>query len=161
MPRKSSTTSSDDLRAIYAATTNYHVGLVQVRFSVVGLFLAANGFLAIGFFQPGESTVGRIALPVIAFLITFIFYMLEVRNFHIIENLDRLGRDLEKRMGVAEEMGFFSLMSNMKVGALLIPTLIRLRVQKNVYTIFSHSFWISMIYILIGLFWALMLFLGS
>ena len=41
----------NNLRAVYSAIANYHNTVVGMRFVVAGLFLAANGALASGFFQ--------------------------------------------------------------------------------------------------------------
>jgi len=150
----------DDLRAAYAAIADYHTSLVQTRFTIVGLFLAANGFLAIGFFQSGASALARIALPVIAIVLTVICWVLEVRTYHLLENLAGRGLELEKLLGYREDQGFFSLIAYQPIGPRLIPMRFRLPVIKG-DPILSHTIGISLIYIIIGLFWSVMLFLGA
>ena len=152
--------TNEDLRAAYAAIADYHTSLVQTRFTIVGLFLAANGFLAIGFFQSGAPALARIALPVIAIVLTVICWVLEVRTYHLLENLAVRGLELEKLLGYREDQGFFSLLKYQPVRARLIPIPFRLPNVKG-ELIFSHTAGISLIYIIIGLFWLVMLFLGA
>ena len=54
--------TSEDERVVYSAIVDYHNNLVQMRFTVVGLFLAANGFLASGYFQPKISILHRFSI---------------------------------------------------------------------------------------------------
>lgn len=152
--------ANEDLRAAYAALADYHTSLVQTRFTIVGLFLAANGFLAIGFFQSGAPALARIALPVIAIVLAVICWVLEVRTYHLLENLAVRGLDLEKQLGYREYQGFFSLIAYQPIGLRLIPTRFRLPAIKG-DPILSHTLGISLIYIIIGLFWLIMLFLGA
>ena len=51
MPARKQTTNADAIKAAYAAIGAYHNSLVQTRFTIAGLFLAANGLLAGGFSQ--------------------------------------------------------------------------------------------------------------
>jgi hypothetical protein len=149
--------TSDDVRAAYAAVVDYHNNLVQMRFTVAGLFLAANGFLASGFFQSSLSALPRSALPILGLILTAICWLLEVRTYQLLENLGVRGNDLEKSLGLNEDQGFFSIMAHQPIGPRLLPTRLRLPQNRGVRSIFSHSVGIGLLYIIIGLFWLIML----
>ena len=161
MSSRQPSATNDDVRAAYAAIADYHTSLVQTRFTIVGLFLAANGFLALGFFESSVSALPRVALPAIAILLTIICWVLEVRTYHLLENLALRGLELEKLLGLHKDQGFFSLLLHPPIGPRLIPTRIRLPEYKVEPGLFSHTLGISLIYIIIGLFWLILLFLGT
>ena len=149
--------TSDDVRVVYGAIVDYHNNLVQMRFTVVGLFLAANGFLASGYFQPNISALHRFFLALLCLGLTIICWGLEVRTYQLMENLAARGTELEKSFDLNKDKGFFALMANQPIGPRLMPTHFRLpayNVKKNP---FSHSNMIGLLYVVIGLFWLIML----
>ena len=139
----------DDLRQSYAAMVDYHNNLVQLRFTVVGLFLATNGVLATDFFQSSLSIFSFPVLQAIGFLLAVFFWLMEVRIFQLLENLGARGLDLEKQLDIRKNQGFFFLMEDQPIGPRLLPTSVRLSSNR----FFSHSVWISLLYALVGLLW--------
>ena len=153
MPEKKQSTSTDAIKAAYAAIVAYHNSLVQTRFTITGLFLAANGLLAGGLFQTGASELPKFAIPVFGLALAIICWFLEVRTYQLLENLGKRGLDLEDHLGLQKTHGFFSLMSNQPIGPRLLPTRLRLPASK----LFSHSFGFALLYTIIALFWVYML----
>lgn len=103
--------SADDTRTVYAAVVDYHNGLVETRFTVAGLYVAANGFLASGFFlRSSDQSLPWFALPALGATLTIVCWLLELRTYHLLSNLGTRGADLERHMGVDVGQGFFSLM---------------------------------------------------
>ena len=147
MPSKQPKATSDDIRAAYAAVVDYHNNLVQMRFTVAGLFLAANGLLASGFFQSNLSPLFLDALSVLGMGIAVSCGLLEVRTNRLLKNLGVRGLALERQLGLHEENGFFSLMEHQ-------PSSPRNRVVRY---LISHSFGIGLLYTLVILFWLFMI----
>ena len=149
--------TDDDLRAAYAAIVDYHNNLVHMRFTVAGLFLAANGFLASGFFQSTVSAVPRVALPVLGMVLAVICWLLEMRTYQLLENLGARGLDLEASLRLHQGQGFFFLMEHQPIAPRLMPTSLRLPANRVVRYLVSHSFGIGLLYTCVGLFWLIML----
>ena len=153
MSDRKQNTSTDAIKAAYAAIVAYHNNLVQTRFTITGLFLAANGLLAGGFFQAGKSELPRFSLPVLGLTLAIICWILEVRTYQLLENLGKRGLDLEDRLGLQKTHGFFSLLENQPIGPRLLPTRLRLPASK----LFSHSLGFALLYTIIALFWVYLL----
>ncbi|HSN24191.1 MAG TPA: hypothetical protein VLS45_08510 [Methylomicrobium sp.] len=153
MPAKKQSSSPDAIKAAYAAIVAYHNNLVQARFTITGLFLTANGLLAGGFFQAGMSQLPKFALPALGLALAAICWMLEIRTYQLLENLGKRGLDLEDRLGMQKDHGFFSLMDSQPIGPRLLPTRLRLRTSK----LFSHSRGFVLLYTVIALFWVYLL----
>lgn len=145
--------SRDDLRATYGAIVDYHNGLVQTRFTVAGLFLAANGFLAAGFFQSDVATVPWYVLPALGILLAAICWLLEVRTYHLLMSLGSRGLCLESELGISHSHGFFSLMERQQTRPRLLVTRLRLPLNKFVRYVVSHSFGIGVLYGSVAVFW--------
>ena len=146
-------TNTDEIRAAYAAIVDYHNNLVPMRFTVAGLVLAANGFLASAFSQSDLSVSLKIALPILGILVSGICWLLEVRNNQLLENLSDRGERLEKTLGLQDDQGFFSLMLHQPIGARILPFHRSWPSNKVMQFLVSHSFGISILYIIIGLSW--------
>jgi hypothetical protein len=153
--------TKDDVRAAYAAVVDYHNNLVHMRFTVAGLFLAANGFLATGFFQSSVSALPQAALPVLGMVLAAICWLLEVRTYQLLENLVARGHDLEASLGLQQSQGFFFLMECQPIRPRLPLTRLRLPANRVVRYLVSHSFGIGLLYTLIGLFWLVMLVVSA
>jgi hypothetical protein len=147
--------SQDDLRASYSAIVDYHNNLVQMRFNVAGLFLAANAFLASGFFQSAQATLPGYALPALGLVLTCVCWLLELRTYQLLDNLVHRGLELETALNIAERYGFFSLMRSQAIGPRLLIVRKRLPVSGFIRYIVSHSFGIGALYGAVGLFWLL------
>jgi len=157
MADKQASATGEDLRATYAAVVDYHNNLVQVRFTVAGLFLAANGFLAAGFFQSCVSSPTRAALPILGIVLAAICWLLEVRTYQLLDNLGAQGLELEGSLGLDKSLGFFSLLAHQPIGPRLLLTRLRLPTNRGVRYFVSHSFGLGLLYTLIALFWLAML----
>jgi hypothetical protein len=153
--------NSENIRAAYSAIVDYHNNLVQIRFTVVGLFLAANGFLASGFFQttPDKLVIAKVILPIIGLLLTLFCMGIEVRNRQLLDNLAARGKDLEMNLSLKNYQGFFSLMENQPIG----PRIFGKRLQNRAYDFSKHvltqTIGIKLIYICIFFFWLIIPFL--
>lgn len=160
MPKSQKSNDNNDVRVAYNAIVDYHNNLVQARFTVAGLVIAANGFLASAFFQSSGSASPHISLPVLAILLAVICWLLEVRTYQLLENLATRGLCLEKNsLDLKEDQGFFYLMEKQPIGSRLMPTHIKLPVNKVVQFLVSHRFAFSSLYLLICAFWIIVPFL--
>lgn len=160
MPSNNTTPTkySRDLSASYSAIVDYHNTLVQARFTVVGLFLAANAFLATGFFQGAPDKLPAYTLPVLGSILTAICWLLELRTYQLLDNLGTRGSALEKEiLGDDNEHGFFSLMKKQPLGPKLLILRIRFETNSLVKYLVSHSFGIGALYAAIGIFWLIAL----
>ena len=100
----------EDLRVGYSGIVDYHNNLVQIRFTVIGLSIAADGFLASAFFQPDNAILSRIIISILGIILTFVCGMLEIRTFQLLNKLLKGGYKLEKVFGFKEDQGFFSIL---------------------------------------------------
>jgi hypothetical protein len=156
MGSDSETSGADALRAVYSAVVAYHNSLVQMRFTIAGLFLAANGLLAGGLFQASVSALPGFAVPALGMLLAFVCWLLEVRTYQLLENLGARGLELEAQLGVGSS-GFFALMAHQPIGPRLLLTPLRLPANKVVRYFVSHSMGVGLLYNMIGLFWLVVL----
>jgi hypothetical protein len=145
--------TSDDIRAVYSAIVDYHNNLVQTRFTVAGLVLAANGFLAGAYFQSVIPYCAKFSILVLGILMAFICWLLELRTHQLLANLGTRGLELEKSLGLSNEQGFFSLMEHQPISAQLLLTGVRLPSNNFTRKFFTHSFGIGLLYPITGLFW--------
>jgi uncharacterized membrane protein len=157
-----STETGNNLRAAYAAVLNYHNSLVQARFTVAGLVIAANGFLVSAFFQVDVHAAFRFLVPFLGMLIASICWLLEVRTTQLLENLWEQGKKIEESLGLYMDRGFFYLMKNQYKN--VRPRLLPFREDKlpekcNLDCLVSHSVGLGLLYIVLSLFWLTMLFM--
>ncbi len=145
------------LPSIYDAIVGYHNTLVQVRFTIAGLYLAATGFLVNSWFSkdPQKSSYFFL-IPALGISLAISCWILEIRTYHLLSNLTERGNLIEHRMHL-NYIGFFKLMNNQ-------PILARLpffshgkhgKIPETEFTkyIISHSFGFNLIYLAILLFW--------
>lgn len=114
MPKKRQK-SNKNVGMAYQAIVDYHNNLVQIRFTVAGLFLVANGVLATGIFQPSPSRLTWYALPILGMFLAIICLILEVRTYQLLKNLGDRGIKLEEYLGLNEDQGFFYLMRDQPI----------------------------------------------
>jgi hypothetical protein len=157
MPKSQQNPAIEDIRQAYAAIVNYHNNLVQMRFTILGIFLATNGVLATGFFQSSLSMQSLPGLKLIGALLASLFWIIEVRTYQLLENLGMRGLDIEKHLGFHNDQGFFSLMDDQPIAPRLLPT--QEILPKNRFI--SHSVWISSLYLVVGLVWLIMFIVGA
>lgn len=108
-----STYKEEDTRAEYAAVVGYHTAIVNSRFTVAGLYVAAVGFLASAVLGKDISPIIRVAGSGLACWLTVCLWVLELRSRALFTNLAHRGIDIEHRYwGLVEGedwySGFFS-----------------------------------------------------
>ncbi|HAX98373.1 MAG TPA: hypothetical protein DCY12_05680 [Candidatus Atribacteria bacterium] len=150
--------NKESLRASYNGIIDYHNNLVQTRFTVVGLVLAANGFLVSVFFQQACPDLPQIIIPFLSIILVIIIWMMEIRTHCLLENLGKRGKKIEKILGIDKNLRFFSLMKKQPLGPqFLILRFIRFHPNKFFRYFFSHSFGIGLLYFFLALFWLIIL----
>jgi len=153
--------NGENIRAAYSAIVDYHNNLVQIRFTVVGLFLAANGFLASGFFQTNTNELvnAKFILPILGLLLTSSCLIIEIRNRQLFANLQFRGNHLEEYLGLQNDQGFFSLMENQPIGPRVFGKPKLNRGKRDSRHVLTQTVGIALIYLIIFVFWSLMFFL--
>ncbi len=159
MRKSNSNLKSEDLTAGYTSIVDYHNTLVQVRFTVAGLSIAADGFLASAIFQTDSPTFSKILISTLGIILTFICGMLEIRNLQLLMKLLKSGYEIEKILGLNEEQGVFSILMQSQI----VPRLLRKRTKASAKRengfVFSHSVMFGLLYLCIFIFWLAMLIL--
>jgi hypothetical protein len=102
----------EEIRLEYQTVVTYHTSLVNSRFTIAGLYVAAIGFLA-GTVMKGDVTwPARAAGSVLGIWLTGCLWVLELRSRALFENLAHRGIEIEHRywglMGDDWMSGFFS-----------------------------------------------------
>jgi hypothetical protein len=158
MAFKQSNPTSEDVRVVYNAIVDYHNNLVQIRFTTAGLFLAANGFLAIGFFQQSNITAWfNFVIPALGILMTVGCVLLEKRNRQLLANLGMRGQYLETSLGLDKSQRFFSLMEYQPIGPNLQKNQSKKPGRSLKIHLVTHTFGICLLYGLVLLFWLVIL----
>ena len=103
----------EDARAEYSAVVGFHTTLVNGRFTVTGLYVAAVGFLAAAVLGKEISAVARVAGSGLGCWLTGCLWILELRNRSLANNICKRGIDIEhKYWGLTNSddwySGFFS-----------------------------------------------------
>lgn len=150
----------EDLSTGYNGIVDYHNNLVQIRFTVAGLSIAADGFLASAIFQTGSPMFSKILISILGLVLTFICGMLEIRTFQLLNKLLKGGYALEKILGLDEDQGLFSILMRAQIvpGFLSKPSKVSAK-RENRY-IFSHSVMFGLLYVCVFIFWLIMLVLA-
>lgn len=146
---------------VYNGIVDYHNNLVQIRFTVAGLFLAANRFIVSGLFQSQGCTqfyvstflFGSPVLGILGILVAVICSLLDWRNYHLMENLGNLGYEIERDLGIKDNRSYFSLLKVQPTEPRIPLTNMRLSKNSFLKKIISHSVLMTMIYSIIFLFW--------
>lgn len=114
MPRKPSPKpyGPEEARAEHRACVDYHTALVNSRFTIAGLYVAAMGFIAGAVFK-GEITWDfRAAVSLLACWLTVCLWILELRSRALFTNVAQRGIEIERRYwkldGENIMAGFFS-----------------------------------------------------
>lgn len=102
----------DEIRAEHRACVDYHTALGHSRFTVVGLYVAAMGFIASVLFRADTAWDFRAASSLLACLITFCLWVIELRTRALFTNIAYRGIEIERRYWglVGKDLcsGFFS-----------------------------------------------------
>ncbi|MBE7436582.1 MAG: hypothetical protein HS100_21885 [Anaerolineales bacterium] len=149
----------ENLNVGYNSIVDYHNNLVQVRFTVAGLSVAADGFLASAFFQTDSPEFSRILISILGLILTFICGMLELRTLQLLMKLLKAGYTLEKTMGLGEDQGVFSVLTHSQVVPRFLKKFSKAPTDQESRFVFSHSVMFWLLYLCIFIFWAIMLIL--
>jgi hypothetical protein len=150
-----------NLPIMYNAIVDYHNGLIQVRFTIAGLYLAATGFLVNSWFNIGYQISMYIIIPFLGISLAFVCWLLEMRTDQLMSNLAKRGLEIEEKMNVNLGIGFFELMNKQPDGPRnpfskdkeVIPSSSFL--SKGIV---SHSRGFTILYLIIVIFWILAFF---
>lgn len=156
MKKDNPNTTFEDLSAGYGGIVDYHNNLVQIRFTVIGLSIAADGFLASAFFQTDAAVLSRIIISILGLVLTFICGMLEMRTFQLLNKLLKGGYKLEKIFGLKEDQGLFSILMQNQIIPRVISKPLKGSAKREKF-IFSHSVMFGLLYVCVFVFWLLML----
>ena len=107
MKQDNPNTKFEDLSAGYGGIVDYHNNLVQIRFTVAGLSIAADGFLTSAFFQTDSVVLSRIIISILGVVLTFICGMLEIRTFQLLNKLLKGGMKSKKFLGSMKGKAYF------------------------------------------------------
>jgi hypothetical protein len=158
--RKSNQTSKDEnLTAGYSSIVDYHNTLVQVRFTVAGLSVAADGFLASALFQADSPVVSKILISTLGVILTFICGMLEIRTLQLLMKLLKGGYEIERIFGLTEEQGVFSILMQAQIVPRFLSKRSKASAKRETRFVFSHSVMFGLLYLCIFIFWLIMLLL--
>lgn len=141
--------TAEDLRASYAAIVDYHNNLVQIRFTTAGLALAGNGFLASGYFQPEVSSCGELMISIFGLILVILVCIIEFRTNILLINFGERGKLIEEKMSLDPNFGFFDLLNKQVIN----PK------PKFLKRVLSHRKGIISLYLVIGVFWVIFIFL--
>jgi hypothetical protein len=147
----------ENLRTLYNAIVAYHNDLVHMRFTVAGLYLAGSGFLAGAAFSDSDWPYITIVVPILGFAISLIAWLLEIRTYHLLENLCIRGKGIEKKLKISQGDGFFNLMVEQPMGPRVPFSEFRLPPKRIIQYFISHSLGLSLLYSCFGLFWITLL----
>lgn len=147
----------ENLSTGYNGIVDYHNNLVQIRFTVAGLSIAADGFLASALFQAGAPEVSQIVISMLGIVLTFICGMLEIRTLQLLYKLLDAGVAIEKKLGLSEDQGVFSVLTHSQIVPRFLSKAVKGSGQKGNKFVFSHSVMFWLLYICVFIFWITML----
>lgn len=85
----------EEIRSEYSAVVSYHSSIVNSRFTIAGLYVAAVGFLAGAILKENASIIARIAGSGLGCWLTLCLWILELRSRALFTNLAHRGMDIE------------------------------------------------------------------
>jgi hypothetical protein len=150
----------EELSTGYNGIVEYHNNLVQIRFTVAGLSVAADGFLASAFFQTGSPEFSRMLISILGLILTFICGMLELRTLQLLMRLLKAGYELEKTMALGEDQGVFSVLTHSQIVPRFLRKASKMPAGQESRFVFSHSVMFWLLYLCIFVFWTIMLILS-
>lgn len=102
----------EEARAEHRACVDYHTALVNSRFTIMGLYIAAMAFIAGVVFKPDISLDFRAAISLLACLLTVCVWILELRSHSLVTDIAYRGIEIERNYwklnGEDSNSGFFS-----------------------------------------------------
>lgn len=168
----------DDVRSEYAAVVDYHGSLVNSRFTIAGLYVAAVGFIASAILAEDSTWVARVAGAFLACWLTICLWILELRSRALYVNLAQRGIDIEhhnfRLVGSSWYAGFFSRQYKKppaeEVDKENVPSKpgldrpkiawMKAPVSERLSGFISHSWGFDLLYAGSGAFWSIVLILA-
>lgn len=152
--------SPDSLRTIYSTLGSLHSAIVSTRFAIAGLYIAALAFLVSSLTSDSDViSIPNYCIALLGIGLSIALWILKVRNHCLLVNLEKQGREIESILKITSKYGLFQLMESQPDG----PQIPFLKIQfpyKNegcpkevVKYIFTHSFGLSLVYLLGTIFW--------
>ncbi len=86
---------SEDIRQEYSAVVGYHSFLVNSRFTIAGLYVAAIGFLAGAVLANDTTWITRACGSALASWITLSLWIIELKSRALLTNVAHRGIDIE------------------------------------------------------------------
>ena len=121
---KDHSTEYERLKHSYQSTVGFHNTLLQTRFAVAALFMTASAFLVQTYLDCSDKCPSEDSKVVmLGAIVTIACWMLELRNESLLKNLQMLGSNIEKKLGISKEIGFFYLMGSPQQYGIRIPFL--------------------------------------
>ena len=154
----SSNLDDKNLPTIYNAIVDYHNVLIQVRFTIAGLYLAATGFLVNSWFNIDHQNCTYVFIPILGISLALVCWLLEIRTYHLLNNLGNRGKTIENSMKINSDIGFFALMEKQPLQPKWPFTQKELPQWTFFKCIVSHSFGFNLIYLIIFIFWIITFF---
>jgi hypothetical protein len=149
------------LLAIFQGIVHSHNALVQTRFTIAGLYLAATGFLANSWFGGLGREEFYYPIPILGLVLTLVSWLLEMRTFQMLSGLQARGRLIEGKLKVDSELGLFSLMASHPVPPRLPLIRLKLPHWNLIRYVISHSFGLDLLYGSVLVFWIYILWRDS
>ncbi len=139
------------LKEVYRSVVDYHNSLVNMRFTVAGLYIAGSAFLVNALFSDYQWCYTKITVCSLGLVLTLIVFIIEVRTRNLLKNLGKFGGEIEKefklksfKVNCNEIKGFFELMDKQPI-------------QPPFPKLVTHTKGLYLLYIFLGLFWLAML----
>lgn len=99
----------DEIRAEHRACVDYHTALVNSRFTIIGFYIAALGFLGGTIFKEDVGPEAKLTISFVAIWITSCLWIIELRTRALFTNIAYRGIEIERRYWKLDAMsGFFS-----------------------------------------------------
>ncbi len=87
----------EDIRTEYKMLSSYHQSLVNSRFTIAGLFVAATGFLIGAFVNNDISLINRMLISGFGCWLTLCIWVLELRSRSLFTNIAMRAVDIEHK----------------------------------------------------------------
>lgn len=150
---------------IHQSIVNYHNTLVQIRFAVASLFIAAVAFLVAGLIGEMKWHGPKVLFPVIGLVVTAVAWIFELRTTQLLGNLVDRGKKLEEDAKLVEGKGFFDLMTSPQPIGVRWPWRSYKELPKNenstVRCLISHSFALNAVYFVFAIFWIIAFYIEA
>jgi hypothetical protein len=134
---------------MFKASVDYHNKIVQARFTITGLYLAATSFLANSWFANPSKPTSIPAIPMLGIIFTVVCVLLEYRTHRLLKYVGARALCIERGLLHKDDhnLGFFDLMARQGEGPDQGPHV-------------SHTLALYILYGFLGSFWLWLLWFG-